>query len=147
MTCPASPGVQDEVRRILTDESPSSSAALVRQAEETARYLATDRAAGGETGKAQIRAIFDELRQIEAIWLTDARRAQHRLHLLKPKMAYRASRARGLAPLVEVLTSGVDAVTQSSDALQAKQRFGRLVEFCEAIIAYYTAMAQQGGRR
>ncbi len=147
MTCPASPGLQDEIRHILTDESPSSSAALVRKAEQTAARLVSDRVAGGDTGKAQIRAIFDELRQIEAVWLTDARRAQHRLHLLKPKMAYRVAKARGLGPLIEVLTPGVDAVTQSTDPGQAKQRFGRLVEFCEAIIAYYTAQAEQGGRR
>jgi CRISPR type III-A-associated protein Csm2 len=117
----------------------------VRKAEETARRLVDNNAAQGDTGKAQIRAIFDELRQIEAVWLSNEQRALHRVHLLKPKMAYRASKARGLAPLVEVLSPAVDIVVQETDPAKA---FARLVELGEAIIAYYTAQSsQQGGRR
>jgi len=129
---------------ILTGEPGAASAALVRKAEETAGKLA-DLAKAGDTGKAQIRAIFDELRHIEALWLSDSKQALHRVYLLKPKMAYRASREQRLAPLVDVLSPALDVVVQ--DPGQVKRRFARLVELGEAILAYYTAKAPQGGRR
>jgi CRISPR type III-A-associated protein Csm2 len=145
MTHPTNPDLRDELVLILTGKPGEASAALVRKAEETARRLVDNNAAQGDTGKAQIRAIFDELRQIEAVWLSNEQRALHRVHLLKPKMAYRASKARGLAPLVEVLSPAVDIVVQETDPAKA---FARLVELGEAIIAYYTAQSsQQGGRR
>ncbi len=148
MTCPTNPGLRDELVLILTGKPGEASAALVRKAEETARRLVDNHAAEGDTGKAQIRAIFDELRQIEAVWLSNEQRALHRVHLLKPKMAYRASKARGLVPLVEVLSPAVDVVVQATDPAQAELRFARLVELGEAIIAYYTAQSsQQGGRK
>ena len=145
MTHPTNPDLRDELVLILTGKPGEASAALVRKAEETARRLVDNNAAQGDTGKAQIRAIFDELRQIEAVWLSNEQRALHRVHLLKPKMAYRASKARGLAPLVEVLSPAVDIVVQETDPAKA---FARLVELGEAIIAYYTAQSsQQGGRK
>lgn len=146
MTHPTNPDLRDELVLILTGKPGEASAALVRKAEETARRLVDKGAAERDTGKAQIWAIFDELRQIEAVWLSNGQRALHRVHLLKPKMAYRASKARGLAPLVEVLSPAVDVVVQETDPAQAKLRFARLVELGEAIIAYYTAQSsQQGG--
>lgn len=146
MTCPTSPGPQDELMLILTGEPGAASAALVRKAEETAGKLA-GLAKAGDTGKAQIRAIFDELRRIEALWPRAPEQALHRVHLLKPKMAYRASREQRLAPLVAVLSPALDVVVEGKDLDQAKRRFARLVELGEAILAYYTAKASQGGRR
>lgn len=150
---PTSPVAEQNLRFILTEESAAASEKLVLLAEETARSLVEGRGAGGEAGKTQIRAIFDELRQIEALWLSNPERALSRLHLLKPKLAYRTARAQGVTPLTALLTPAVGIVTQSSNPDQAKTRFTRLVELCEAILAYYTAETSKpgetsrGGRR
>ena len=90
----------------------------------------------------QIRALFGEVRQIEAEWSIDAgrARARRRLILLKPKMAYRARRERGRAvqALVEVLDPALDLVVSAPPDKQ-DGHFGRFVEFFEAILAYHKA--------
>lgn len=146
MTTPEK-NLQDEIRQILQGPPGQASAALVRKAEEAARSLARDRGGPGDTGKAQLRAVFDEVRQIEALWLSDEQRALHRLHLLKPKLAYRKARAPGVAPLADLLIPAIDIATEAPSPSQVRERFSRLVELCEAVLAYYTAFSAEGGRR
>lgn len=144
---PESANLQNEIRQILLGPPGQASAALVRKAEEAARSLARDRGGPGDTGKAQLRAVFDEVRQIEALWLSDEQRALHRLHLLKPKLAYRKARAPGMAPLADLLIPAIDIATEVPSPSQVRERFSRLVELCEAVLAYYTAFSAEGGRR
>ena len=81
----------------------------------------------------QIRALFGEVRQIEAqLSVGDGsgqQRALRKLLLLKPKMAYRAKReGRGVAELASVLDPAIDLVVGGVDP---KENFGRFVDFFE----------------
>jgi CRISPR-associated protein Csm2 len=126
---------ENEIRTIIVD--PNGAETLVKVADS----LAKDLKASGLT-TAQIRALFGEVRQIEAEWEMDNKRSEayRRLILLKPKMAYRARRERGQAVkmLVEVLDKALDQVTQS-DVAARDGNFRRFVEFFEAILAYHKA--------
>lgn len=125
------PTPQDLLKRIITD--PNATEEMVKEAERvgsaTARTLSTS----------QIRAIFGEVRSIEADWQHNPHRAHHRLILLKPKMDYRAKKesGRGVEDLVKVLKPAVDLVQGNTE------NFQRFVEFFEAILAYHRAY---GGR-
>jgi CRISPR-associated protein Csm2 len=92
----------------------------------------------------QIRALFGEVRQIEAQWGIEGETHQNavkRLILLKPKMAYRARRERGRAvqELVEVLKPALDEVVSEKNPKKQNENFQRFVEFFEAILAYHKA--------
>ena len=119
-----------ELRTIVTD--PNGAETLVTWANSLGEYLKN---AGLTTS--QIRSLFGEVRQIQAMWSVDASReqAKRRLILLKPKMAYRARRERGKAvsDLVDVLRPALDLV-KGNDG-----NFQRFVEFFEAILAYHKA--------
>lgn len=123
----------NEIRTIITD--PNGAETLVKVADALAKDLKT---AGLTT--AQIRALFGEVRQIEAEWSLDNKKPEafRRLVLLKPKLAYRARRERGQAVkiLVEVLDKSLDQVTQG-DLASRDGNFRRFVEFFEAILAYH----------
>jgi CRISPR-associated protein Csm2 len=98
----------------------------------------------------QIRALFGEVRQIQAEWTIERRRQQalRRLILLKPKMAYRARKERGSAvrDLVSVLQPALELVVKAKPKEQSKDNednqddnYQRFVEFFEAILAYHKA--------
>lgn len=92
----------------------------------------------------QIRALFGEVRQIEAMWWTggqNRQRALRRLILLKPKMAYRAHRERGkgVQQLVDELNPALEQVIKEQDSVKQDGNFKRFVEFFEAILAYHRA--------
>lgn len=92
----------------------------------------------------QIRALFGEVRQIEAQWGSSSQGRQiavRRLVLLKPKMAYRARRERGRAvqELVDTLKPALELVIQEKDETKQGANFKRFVEFFEAILAYHKA--------
>ena len=100
----------------------------------------------------QIRALFGEVRQIQAEWGIPGRRqhALRRLVLLKPKMAYRARKERGRAveQLVKVLDPALDLVVRARPPKEDEppgtgnnkdDNFQRFVEFFEAILAYHKA--------
>lgn len=92
----------------------------------------------------QIRALFSEVRQIQAQWNMgeeSREKAVRRLILLKPKMAYRARRERGRAvgDLVRVLQPALDEVIREQDVRKQDGHFQRFVEFFEAILAYHKA--------
>jgi len=122
--------ILSDVPRIIND--PKTADVLVKRAEELGQKLVTER-----LRMAQARDIFDELRQIESIWLREPERALRRLHLLRPKLAYRRARVRELGPLAEVLERAVAEVVSAGDAAQRHDRFRRLMEFMEAIVAYH----------
>jgi CRISPR-associated protein Csm2 len=122
---------KDRISHIILDSNAAN--VLVRYADKLGQQLKQD-----ELKASQIRAIFDEVRQIEAVWLQDEEKALYKVHLLKPKLAYRAARSTdGVPRLKEVLTLAIDYVVE--DPQQAKERFHRFTQFFEAIIAYHKA--------
>ena len=132
------PNISDaQLQQILSDvpkiiNDPKTADVLVKRAEELGQKLATEK-----LRMAQARDIFDELRQIESIWLREPERALRRLHLLRPKLAYRRARVQELEPLAEVLDRAVVEVVSAGDAAQRHDRFRRLMEFMEAVVAYH----------
>ncbi len=107
---------------------------LVQTAESVGKRLAQL-----NLSTSQIRAIFGEVRQIEAEWPLDSEKARRKLILLKPKMAYRARKesGQGVKELVRILDPAVDLVTK--ERAEEDRRFKRFVEFFEAILAYHKA--------
>lgn len=138
---------EGDLRTIITD--PDGAEMLVRVADRLGKHFAS----GKEREKlstSQIRALFGEVRQIEAEWQMEnmRARAKRRLILLKPKMAYRAEREkkRAVRELVAVLSPAVDLVVQAADSTPGARgkdtldgNFQRFVEFFEAILAYHKA--------
>lgn len=87
----------------------------------------------------QIRALFGEVRQIQGQMNIDHKRAWRRLHLLKPKIAYRVRRApgQGVKMLADVLVPALDKVLEAKDETTQEMYFKNFVEFFEAILAYH----------
>ncbi|MEW6716442.1 MAG: type III-A CRISPR-associated protein Csm2 [Chloroflexota bacterium] len=126
-----------ELKTIITD--PKGTETLVKVADNLGKQLKNARLATN-----QIRALFGEVRQIEAQWKMGEKhrpRALRRLILLKPKMRYRTRKERGPAvkELVDVLEPALDLVLQENDALKQSDNFRQFVEFFEAILAYHKA--------
>ncbi len=127
-----------EIHTIVTD--PDGAETLVKVSDRLGQEL---KSVGLTTN--QIRALFGEMRMIEAMWSAtndgDHKAALRKLILLKPKMAYRARRERGRAvqELVQVLDGAVNEVIQEKDPDLQTKHFARFVEFFEAILAYHKA--------
>ena len=120
---------RDEVVKIITQDRPKL---LVDQAQEAGKQLA-----GQRLTKSQIRNIFGTVRQIQLNWSPSLDGAEERarvreLLLLKPKLAYQATRESKVKPLADVLDVAIDQVEGQ------RERFQRLVELFEAILAYHT---------
>lgn len=107
----------------------------------------------------QIRNIFGTARKLQANWLrprADERpeaaqkrhAARRELVLLKPKLAYLATREPAVRPLKDWLLVAIDAVRQR-DEQEEYQRFARFMDFFEATLAYHAAFGgkQEEGRR
>ena len=129
---------EDNLKQIIVEGKVDT---LVIQAEKFGRKLARDKLT-----KRQIRNVFGEVRKIQAGWShakDDGTESMRRLLLLKPRMAYQATREETAAPLLAVLTDAIDMVANTNnDDIQYK-RFSYFVEFFEAVLAYHTA---QGGK-
>ncbi len=126
-----------DLHTIITD--PDGAETLVKWADTLGENL---KKAGLTTS--QIRALFGEVRQIQAQWdmgEESRQKARRRLVLLKPKMAYRARKERGKAvqDLVDVLRPALDEVISEKDTAKQDNHFRRFVEFFEAILAYHKA--------
>ena len=134
-----------DLKSIITD--PAGAQTLVKEADRLGRSLK-----GQRLTTSQIRALFGEVRQIQAEWGMEGRRdhALRRLILLKPKMAYRARKERGRAveQLVRVLDPALDLVIDAPPrpenqapgaANNQDDNFQRFVDFFEAILAYHKA--------
>ncbi|MBT7074373.1 MAG: type III-A CRISPR-associated protein Csm2 [Anaerolineae bacterium] len=123
------------LRTIITDANGAET--LVKEADDLGRNFKDQRMTTN-----QIRAIFNEVRQIQGMWdINDENRekALRRFVLLKPKMAYRARKERGNAvrSLVEILDPAADLVIAERDKEKQDANFQRFVEFFEAILAYH----------
>jgi len=136
-----------DLRTIITD--PDGAQTLVEWAERLGKYL---KDIGLTTS--QIRALFGEVRQIQAEWGINRQRAFRRLVLLKPKMAYRARKERGKAveELVKVLDPALNYVIKANPRHEGQllgtrdnqdDNFQRFAEFFEAILAYHKAYGGQ----
>ncbi len=128
---------QNDFKTIITD--PDGAQTMVKTADQVGQDL---KSMGLTTN--QIRALFGEVRQIQAQWSIDEQNRQkalRRLILLKPKMAYRSRKERGRAvqELVDVLNPAVDLVVNEKDDKKQNGNFDRFVEFFEAILAYHKA--------
>ncbi|MDE3090845.1 MAG: type III-A CRISPR-associated protein Csm2 [Chloroflexota bacterium] len=121
---------------MMADES---GAELVAFAQQTADALVNQ-----NLTRSQIRTIFTEVRQIEAMWdkATGKSEAVRRLSMLKPKLAYQAARSNTVNLLRDVLSDAIDEVIKAP-ANNQDDRFARFVELFEAILAYHRA---KGGR-
>jgi len=111
---------------------------MVAFAEQTASGLVRD-----NLRSTQIRNIFTEVRQIEAVWNQNPARAMRRLQMLKPKMAYQAARQRQVEKLRDVLVEAIDEVEKQPAGEKRNQAFQRFTDLFEAILAYHKA---QGGK-
>ena len=120
----------DQIRTIITQDQPKLT---VDQAKEIGQALS------GSLTKSQIRNIFGTVRQIQMNWTGEAQKAAsyRQLLMLKPKIKYQAARTKEVEPLANVLDKAIDHVGDD------RVRFGRFVDFFEAILAYHTAF---GGR-
>ncbi len=141
----SAPSKQD-LESIITN--PDGAETLVKWADKIGQDLKNEGLATN-----QIRALYGEVRQIQAEWGIDEQhrqRAARRLILLKPKMRYRARKERGQAveSLVSVLLPAVDLVSSApfreANAVPGlsnnkDDNFQRFVEFFEAILAYHRA--------
>jgi len=116
----------DQIRTIITQDQPKL---LVDQAEEIGRALSRS------LSKSQIRNVFGTVRQIQMKWAGEAQKAAsyRELLMLKPKLKYQAARTKEVEPLADVLDKAIDHVGDD------QVRFGRFVDFFEAILAYHTA--------
>lgn len=126
-----------EIQTLITD--PDGAQTLVQYADRVGKQL---KDSGLTTS--QIRALFGEVRQIQAQWEMDEQQqalARRRLTLLKPKMAYRARKERGRAVemLVAELEPALDVVIAEKDRTRQTLYFRHFVEFFEAILAYHKA--------
>lgn len=95
--------------------------------------------------RAQIRTIFTEVRQIEAMWQMGGDHksdALRRLNMLKPKLAYQSARSNGVKDLQTALTAAIDEIDKAP-ADQKDGMFDRFMDFFEAVLAYHRA---EGGR-
>ena len=116
----------DQIRSIITQDQPKL---LVEQAEDIGRALSKT------LTKSQIRNIFGTVRQIQMNWTGQEQQAAsyRQLLMLKPKIQYQAARTKEVEPLADVLDKAIDQVGDNVE------RFGRFVDFFEAILAYHTA--------
>lgn len=91
--------------------------------------------------RSQIRNIFTEVRQIEAMWKTAKRKpeALRRLTMLKPKLAYQTARTQSVERLKQVLGEAIDEVVKSTDE-NRDAVFRRFMDLFEAILAYHRAL-------
>ena len=119
-----------EINTIIKDENGMQT--LVKKSDEFAKEL---KASGLTTS--QIRALFGEVRQIEAEWKDQRAIAFRRLVLLQPKMAYRARSGEAVKALVYVLDKALKLVVNANTEDQQNTYFKHFVEFFEAILAYH----------
>lgn len=126
-----------DLKTIISDANGAE--LLVKRADEIGQSLKNN-----NLTTSQIRALFGEVRQIEAQWSMggeNRQKALRRFILLKPKMAYRARKERGKAveELKEILSPAVDEVLKGKTAEEQDRNFRQFVEFFEAILAYHKA--------
>ena len=101
-------------------------ASLDEKAKELGNRLADD------ASKTQVRLLFGTVKRLEL--LRDAKELDKQLAMLRPRLAYAASRAEQLNLLKDVLTEATRQVQENS-----RERTTRLVDLMEAIFCYSRA--------
>lgn len=79
---------------------------------------------------AQLRRIYGEVKRIEMDFEKTGDFNRDRLVLLKPRLAYAASKKDEVKPLTEILSVCIDKINSHDD-------FAHFVNFFEAILAYH----------
>ncbi len=136
-------------REIITSESPQAAKKLVEWSEHLGRFLAGAETEGEDERRSklttsQIRKVFGEVRRL---WMeaqkgwTDVQ--TRKVHLLIPKLEYAARKEVAVKALRAVLVPAIREVLKGGNHDEIRKRFGRFVEFFEAILAYHYAA---GGR-
>lgn len=76
---------------------------------------------------------------IEMNWRSKPEDSYRQAVLLKPKLGYAAARERGqgMQDLETVLGPALSAMMEGADIQEKHLRFGRFVDFFEAILAYH----------
>ena len=93
--------------------------------------------------RSQIRTVFSESRNIDTSWDPgDEVASLRRLNLLKPKLAYQASRESkaGMKSLSAILQEAIGQAVNSSDKSKGFRTF---MELFEAILAYHRSYGGQ----
>jgi len=113
-----------DAQRIIAD---GDAQLLVERAQELAQAGAT---------RTSLRRLYGEVRQIEAIWRSEARApaAARRAVLFGPRLAYQASRDANLREVEKALATLLAEVKPRERG--GEHRFRNFVDFCEALIAY-----------
>jgi CRISPR type III-A-associated protein Csm2 len=119
----------DEARRII---GTGDVTLLIERADELAKQLKQR-----DLTLTQVRNIFTEVRRIELLAATlPESQVLRQLRLLKPKLAYLASRqgreGRAGQALEQILVPAIDAVQR------VEPDFRHFVDFCEAFVAYFS---------
>lgn len=122
---------EGEIKRLIAHDEPED---LVRIADGFGEHLVARRLTTN-----QIRNIFGAVRQIEMNWRSKPNESYRQAVLLKPKLGYAAARERGqgMQDLESVLAPALTAITEGSNNSERHLRFGRFVDFFEAILAYH----------
>ncbi len=128
---------EKKVRHLIEQDDPKE---LVEAAEAVGQKLAREM----NLTTNQIRNIFGTVRQIKMDWPSNKQRSYRQAVLLRPKLAYQAKRlsekgGRGRDALLEferVFGPALDAVIDAPEP-QRKERFERVTDFLEAIVAYH----------
>lgn len=109
-----------------------NAAEMVRETEALGRRLQQ-----AYVTTSQIRNAYGSMKKMElAGW--EGNKTLRQLLLMKPRLAYAASRQKGVGDLKTVLSHAIDAVAEAPEAERA-ERFGRFCQFFEAILAYHKA--------
>ncbi len=109
---------------------------------------------GAQVSTSQIRNVFGPVRRIALEWPETvqsdderkrAERAYRQVVLLRPKLRYLAARDQKLTDLADLLDKCIAEIQKGGNLAERRLRFGRFVDFFEAILAYHTEKAR-GGR-
>ncbi|MCX8207802.1 MAG: type III-A CRISPR-associated protein Csm2 [Methanothrix sp.] len=79
---------------------------------------------------AQLRRIYGEVKRMEMDFEKSGEFSRDRVVLLKPRLAYAASKKSDVRPLAEIFSKCIDKIGDRDD-------FRRFVNFFEAILAYH----------
>jgi CRISPR-associated protein Csm2 len=121
------------ITTIITQDDPKL---LVEQANKLSNKLRSD-----EATKTQVRSLFGTLRQVELLWpiiVDDEKKQKKRdeayreLILFGPRLSYQANRHPTLQELATTLQKGIQSINKED-----RNTMKRLVEFFEAVVAYY----------
>ena len=131
--------------QVIASDSPQAAKALVEWAEQLGRFLAgadaeSERERRSKLTTSQIRKVFGEVKRL---WMdaqkgwTDA--MTRKVYLLIPKLEYAARKEIAVKALRAVLVPAIRKVLEAQTYDELRKRFGRFMDFFEAILAYHQA--------